>query len=56
MPLTWEDENLGHDTSDKHPAMDYEQHDDTYARFLRFTKIAIVLLVLLMAGMKYFLV
>ncbi len=39
-----------------HPAMDYPQHEDTYGRFLRFTKIAIVLLVLLLAGMKYFLV
>lgn len=47
---------MGHDTSGKHPAMDYEQHDETYGRFLRFTKIAIVLLVLLLAAMKYFLV
>jgi Bacterial aa3 type cytochrome c oxidase subunit IV len=36
--------------------MDYPQHNETYGRFLRFTKIAIVLLVLLLAGMKYFLV
>ncbi len=44
------------DKSDGHPAMDYPQHDDTYGRFLRFTKFAIVFLVLLLAGMKYFLV
>ena len=36
--------------------MDYAEHNKTYAGFIRFTKIAIVLLVLLLAGMKYFLV
>ncbi len=36
--------------------MDYNEHNRTYAGFLRFTKIAIVLLVLLLAGMKIFLV
>jgi hypothetical protein len=35
--------------------MDYAAHGDTYSRFLRFTKIAIVFLVLLLAGMAYFL-
>lgn len=38
------------------PAMDYDQHEETYARFLRFTKYSIVFLVLLLAGMKFFLV
>jgi hypothetical protein len=47
---------MGVDTSGGHPAMDYDQHLDTYARFLRFTKIGIVFLVLLLAGMYYFLV
>ncbi len=36
--------------------MDYNEHNKTYAGFLRLTKIAIVLLVLLLAGMKVFLV
>ena len=44
------------DTSNGHPAMDYEQHKATYNAFIRFSKIAIVLLVLLLAGMYYFLV
>jgi hypothetical protein len=44
------------DTSNGHPAMDYNQHKATYNAFIRFSKIAIVLLVLLLAGMYYFLV
>lgn len=44
------------DTSSGHPAMDYAEHEKTYAGFLRFTKIAIVFLVVLLAGMKIFLV
>ena len=44
------------DTSHGHKDMDYDEHNRTYAGFLKITKIAIVLLVLLMAGMKYFLV
>jgi len=47
---------MGVDTSDGHPAMDYDQHKDTYNRFLRFSKIGIVLLVLLLVGMYVFLV
>ena len=44
------------DTSGGHSAMDYQAHNETYTRFLRFTKLAIVGLVLLLAGMKVFLV
>ncbi len=44
------------DTSNGHPAMDYHQHNDTYHAFLRFSKVGIVLLVLLLAGMYLFLV
>ncbi|HVZ03409.1 aa3-type cytochrome c oxidase subunit IV [Hyphomicrobium sp.] len=44
------------DTSKGHPAMDYAEHERTYAAFLRFTKIGIVFVVLLLAGMKFFLV
>jgi hypothetical protein len=47
---------VGIDTSKGHPDMDYAEHQRTYAGFLRFTKIAIVALVLLLAGMKFFLV
>lgn len=47
---------MGVNTSGGHPAMDYTEHNKTYAGFLRLTKIAIVLLVLLLAGMKVFLV
>lgn len=44
------------DTSGGHSAMDYAEHNRTYAGFLRLTKISIVALVLLLAGMKFFLV
>ena len=47
---------MGVNTTGGHSAMDYAEHNKTYAGFIRFTKIAIVLLVLLLAGMKYFLV
>jgi hypothetical protein len=43
-------------TSGGHSAMDYHQHTETYRTFLKITKISIVLLVLLLAGMKLFLV
>jgi len=36
--------------------MDYAEHERTYAGFLKFTKIGIVFLVVLLAGMKFFLV
>lgn len=44
------------DTSNGHPAMDYNQHVGTYNAFLRYSKVGIVLLVLLLGGMYYFLV
>ena len=44
------------DTSNGHPAMDYAEHQKTYAGFLRFTKYGIVFLVVLLLGMKIFLV
>ncbi len=44
------------DTSGGHPSMDYEQHKDTYGRFLHYTKVSIVFLVLLLIGMYVFLV
>jgi hypothetical protein len=47
---------VGVKTSGGHPAMDYNEHTSTYAGFLRLTKYAIVFLVLLLVGMKVFLV
>lgn len=47
---------MGIDTSGGHPAMDYAQHNKTYADFLGWTKFAIVFLVALLSGMAYFLV
>ena len=47
---------MGINTSGGHHAMDYAEHTRTYAGFLRLTKIVIVFLVLLLIGMKVFLV
>ena len=44
------------DTSGGHPDMDYAQHKSTYNAFIKGTQVAIVLLVLLLAGMAVFLV
>lgn len=51
-----EDFHVGLDLQGGHPAMDYSEHERTYKGFLRFTQISIVLLVLLLAGMAFFLV
>jgi hypothetical protein len=47
---------MGVDTSGGHPAMDYVEHNRTYANFLAWTKFGIIFLVVLLAGMAYFLV
>jgi hypothetical protein len=44
------------DLSGGNPSMDYAEHAKTYKQFLLFTKVSIVCLVLLLAGMAYFLV
>jgi hypothetical protein len=44
------------DVSNGHPAMDYAEHQKTYAGFLRLTKITVGILVVLLVGMKIFLV
>jgi hypothetical protein len=44
------------DLSGGNPAMDYAEHARTYTQFLLFAKVGIVFLVLLLAGMAYFLV
>jgi hypothetical protein len=44
------------DTSSGHPAMDYAEHTRTYQNFLSWAKFGIVFLVILLAGMAYFLV
>ncbi len=44
------------DTSKGHKAMDYNEHMRTYNGFIQLTKISVVFLVLLLAGMALFLV
>ena len=43
------------DTSKGHPAMDYKEHIRTYNGFMLFTKVSIVVLAILLAGMAIFL-
>ena len=47
---------MGVDTSGGNPNMDYNEHNSTYAGFLRLTKYGIIFLVLLLAAMKFFLI
>ncbi len=44
------------DMTGGHPAMDYAEHQRTYTKFLQFAKYGIIFLVILLAGMAYFLV
>jgi Bacterial aa3 type cytochrome c oxidase subunit IV len=44
------------DTKAGHPDMDYPQAVRTYNGFIRFVQISVVSLVVLLAGMAYFLV
>lgn len=44
------------DTTDGHPAMDYAEHERTYRGFLRGTVFLTTLVILILAGMAYFLV
>jgi Bacterial aa3 type cytochrome c oxidase subunit IV len=44
------------DTSRGHEAMDYKEHNRTYAGFIRITQIAVVALIALLVGMYVFLV
>jgi Bacterial aa3 type cytochrome c oxidase subunit IV len=48
--------NVAIELSGGNPAMDYAEHARTYKQFLLFAKVSIVFLVLLLAGMAYFLV
>jgi len=43
------------DMSGGNPALDYAQAEGTYKQFIFFTKVSIVFLVVLLAGMAYFL-
>jgi hypothetical protein len=47
---------MGIDIVGGHPSMDYAEHVATYRGFLKFTQYAIMALVILLAGMAYFLV
>lgn len=44
------------DTSGGNPNMDYAEHTRTYNSFIRLSVMLVVFLVILLAGMKYFLV
>lgn len=44
------------DTSGGNHNMDYAEHTRTYKSFVRFTIMMIIFLVVLLAGMKFFLV
>ena len=44
------------DLSGGNPKMDYAQAEQTYKSFIRFTKVSIAFLVVLLVGMAYFLV
>ncbi|MCB1515960.1 MAG: aa3-type cytochrome c oxidase subunit IV [Hyphomicrobiaceae bacterium] len=44
------------DTTSGHPAMDYREHERTYAGFVFMTKLLIVAVVALLVGMALFLV
>lgn len=43
------------DTSGGHPAMDYREHERTYAGFLTGTKWLVILVVAILIGMAVFL-
>jgi heme O synthase-like polyprenyltransferase len=43
------------DLTGGNPEMDYVQAESTYKQFIRLTKISIAFLVVLLAGMAYFL-
>jgi hypothetical protein len=47
---------MGVNTSGGHPAMDYAEHNRTYANFLAWTKVGVIFLVVLLSGMAFFLV
>ena len=44
------------DLSGGNPQMDYTQAEQTYKSFILFTKVSIAFLVVLLAGMAFFLV
>ncbi|MGD9668114.1 MAG: aa3-type cytochrome c oxidase subunit IV [Hyphomicrobiaceae bacterium] len=44
------------DTSSGNPAMDYREHERTYAGFVFMTKLLVATVVVLLVGMAYFLV
>jgi len=46
---------MGVNTASGHPAMDYAEHLRTYGNFLGWIKTAIISLVVLLAGMAFFL-
>lgn len=47
---------MGIDSASGHPAMDYAEHQRTYAGFITAAKIGIAAMVVLLGGMYVFLV
>ncbi|MEO0672035.1 MAG: aa3-type cytochrome c oxidase subunit IV [Pseudomonadota bacterium] len=43
------------DTSEGHPAMDYDEHRKTYRLFIKLTQFVVVGVVLLLLAMAFFL-
>ena len=54
--ISWEVLCMSIDTTGGHPAMDYREHERTYAGFVFMTKLLVVLVTLLLIGMAVFLV
>jgi hypothetical protein len=48
-------DGMGVNTSGGHPAMDYAEHERTYKAFLGWTKFTVVSVVIILAGMYFFL-
>ena len=44
------------DTSNGHPAMDYEEHEKTYAGFIKVSKYSTIVILAILALMAAFLV
>ena len=51
----WGEKTVAIDLSGGNPNMDYGQAEHTYKQFLLFAKVGVVFLVILLAGMAFFL-
>ena len=48
-------DDAAHGATGSHPAMDYAEHERTYARFVTFVKYGIIANVVILVGMAFFL-